>query len=256
MTERRDDRAAEAAATLSDAAVAQGLDMLGWTSVERYEQDFPDADLQSYLPGARAVVVLGLPMLHGAVDSLRLPPPKFIRDYWANVTARDLWRVARHPANLAKQLIKGALTDYNHRFHYAEHLEHINRRADQLTYVLGAALERQGHRVLPVDSCKRHYFPLSNFVSLKHAAAMAGLGRLGEHHQLMVPRHGPRVWLGGLLTTAALPPAREPPLQDPCPDCRRCVEACALARRAGGFTFPTHACTVCSACTAACPGLR
>jgi len=256
MTERRDDRAAEAAATLSDAAVAQGLDMLGWTSVERYEQDFPDADLQSYLPGARAVVVLGLPMLHGAVDSLRLPPPKFIRDYWANVTARDLWRVARPPANLAKQLIKGALTDYNHRFHYAEHLEHINRRADQLTYVLGAALERQGHRVLPVDSCKRHYFPLSNFVSLKHAAAMAGLGRLGEHHQLMVPRHGPRVWLGGLLTTAALPPAREPPLQDPCPDCRRCVEACALARRAGGFTFPTHACTVCSACTAACPGLR
>ncbi len=242
---------------LEETARRLELPLLGWTGVEQYEAEFPGADLgPSYLPGVRSVVVFGAAMLNGVVDSLLLPPPRFISDFWATAGPGELWPALRYPANLVKQLIKSKTTSYTSRYHFAEHLEHLNTRVDRAAYAMGRDLEGLGHRALPVDPCKRHYFPLTGAWSLKHAAAIAGLGRLGEHRQLMVPGMGVRIWLGGLLTTAELPERPGRPVEDPCPGCGECVEACPFARRAGGFTFPTHACTACSMCLAVCPGLR
>ncbi len=241
---------------LEEVAKEQNLPLFGWTTVERYQIDFPEAHLESYLPGAVSIILLGEKMLDGVVDSLLMSPPRFIRDFWANANLHSLLPVIRRPSYLLKQLVKSKISPYNSRYHFVDHLNYLTIKINKGAYELGRVLEQAGHRALPVDPCKRDYFSLKGFLSLKHAAVMAGMGQLGIHQQMMVPGIGPRVWLGGLITTAALPTTRERPAASYCAGCRKCVEVCPLAQEAGGFTFRTHTCVACSKCMASCPGGR
>ncbi len=62
----------------------------------------------------------------------------------------------------------------------------------------------------------------------RYWAVRAGIGFIGRNTQLIVPGAGSYFFLGEILTTMSLPPAR--PIAGECGNCRRCVEAC-----------PTHA---------------
>jgi epoxyqueuosine reductase QueG len=99
----------------------------------------------------------------------------------------------------------------------------------------GAAIEaasfltREGFPSVPLGS----YLPLImrsgkywGMVSLKHAAARAGLGSIGKNTLLINERHGNRLRWGGILTTAPLPAGQ--PLEKPlCIEaCRTCIEVC------------------------------
>lgn len=237
-------------------ATAQRLDLklLGWTSVEAYQDRFPGAHLDSYLPGAASVIVLGELMLDGVVDSVLEDRPRFIRDFWSGVRPSSLFPLARHPVHLLKQLYKSQTGDFNNRYHFFEHLQLLTARVNRASHELAMVLEQAGHRALPVDPCKRHHFSLVGVLSLKHAAALAGLGQLGRHQQLIVPGCRARVWLGGILTSARLSGQATPVAPAPCEGCNLCVQICPLARRQGAFTFSTHACRNCSRCLAICPG--
>ena len=62
-------------------------------------------------------------------------------------------------------------------------------------------------------------------ISLRHAAQLAGLGRIGRNAMLITPEFGPRVQLGAILTDAELPAS--PTLEDdPCTACDLCIERC------------------------------
>lgn len=63
------------------------------------------------------------------------------------------------------------------------------------------------------------------YISLKHAAEIAGLGVIGRNYLLTSPQYGNLIWLSAVLTDAKL--AVDERLHAPmCGDCSLCVEAC------------------------------
>lgn len=63
------------------------------------------------------------------------------------------------------------------------------------------------------------------FFSHRHAALLAGLGTFGVNNTLLTPEYGPRVRFGSVITAADLPP--DPLLaENLCTRCMLCVEAC------------------------------
>jgi epoxyqueuosine reductase QueG len=66
---------------------------------------------------------------------------------------------------------------------------------------------------------------LYGHISLKHAAALAGLGVIGRNCLLISPQYGTLLWLSAVLTDAQLAP--DPKAQfEICDGCNKCVEAC------------------------------
>jgi len=62
-------------------------------------------------------------------------------------------------------------------------------------------------------------------ISLKHAAALAGLGGIGKNYLLTNPEHGNLLWFSAVLTDAPLTPDPQLVL-DFCGSCNKCIEAC------------------------------
>lgn len=68
---------------------------------------------------------------------------------------------------------------------------------------------------------------LYGHISLKHAAALAGLGVLGRNCLLISPQYGTMLWLSAVLTDAELPPDPKARFEI-CDGCNKCVEACPM----------------------------
>jgi epoxyqueuosine reductase QueG len=63
------------------------------------------------------------------------------------------------------------------------------------------------------------------YISLKHAAEIAGLGIIGRNNLLTNPQYGNLLWLSAVLTDAELTPDEK--LQsNMCDNCNKCVSAC------------------------------
>ena len=63
------------------------------------------------------------------------------------------------------------------------------------------------------------------YISLKHAAEIAGLGFIGKNYLLTNPQYGNLLWFSAVLTDAELTPD-EKTQSDMCDNCNKCVEAC------------------------------
>ena len=142
--------------------------------------------------------------------------------------------VVRH---LSPQVLVGeaALRDL-----YNRDSEIIVGRLNWEAYKTVKRLHAAGYRGLPLP-CGGPYDDrfLTSFVSYKHAAQAAGLGRLGWNSQLLTPEYGPRVKLAGVLTDAALPPTL---LADADAElaCVKCRGACAKICPAGAIREPAQ----------------
>ncbi len=83
------------------------------------------------------------------------------------------------------------------------------------------AVSASGGKWVDGDGRKEQF----GYISLKHAAELAGLGFIGKNYLLTNPEFGNLLWLSAVLTDAALAP-------DPrvtyniCDDCDKCVEIC------------------------------
>lgn len=99
---------------------------------------------------------------------------------------------------------------------------------DEIAEKVAGKLKEAGVNARPVKSLDvtldkdRYRGP----VSLKHAAVMAGLGKIGKNTLLINDSLGSMLWLSAILTDAVLP--HDPIASyEPCPDgCRLCVEKC------------------------------
>jgi epoxyqueuosine reductase QueG len=108
----------------------------------------------------------------------------------------------------------------------------VMEKMDRLTFLLAEELETAGVAASPIPSSdpyeswdpeRRHG---QGILSLKHAAVLAGLGKMGKNTLLVNQRFGNLLWLGAVLVDA---PLAADPVADycTCPDsCRICLNAC------------------------------
>jgi len=83
-------------------------------------------------------------------------------------------------------------------------------KLDDITIALSYKIEESGYAAIPIpsvepydywDSEKRHG---RGILSLKHAAQLAGLGRIGKNTLLINEKYGNRLWLGAILVSTKL----------------------------------------------------
>jgi epoxyqueuosine reductase len=164
-----------------------GADLVGVASADCVETTRTRRGPQNVLPEASSVVVFAKRMLVGSIESPREEV----------VTC----------SNLA-----------------------LYQELDRISYTLGCFLEQRGYRAATIPA----YSPVEmtaetkgfvGVVSLRHVAQAAGLGTLGKNNLLVTRDFGPRVRLGGVVTTAGLD-SDDSSSEDFCVDCEACIAAC------------------------------
>jgi epoxyqueuosine reductase QueG len=143
---------------------------------------------------------------------------------------RDILPACQSVIIFAKAIPKGIFEAANNRYDlYMNAYERYFALMDDLAILIASRLEEAGFLSIPIPSCtplKRQDGWYRGIFSLKHAAQMAGMGSLGKNYLLINHKYGPRLRLGGVLTTAKLL-FDEPCEQSFCPDsCQVCIDAC------------------------------
>jgi epoxyqueuosine reductase QueG len=173
---------------IRELALREGVDLFGIAPSERFA-GAPEGHLPTdILPGARSIVSFALNIL----ESTLVTP---------------VTRIYQMSYLLCRQI------------------------SNEITYKVAKEIERHGFyavmipATIPVDMVENK--GLFGDFSHRHAAVAAGLGRFGRNTLLITPEFGPRIWLGSIITTAALDATPlEEGLSPFCENCRQCIEAC------------------------------
>jgi epoxyqueuosine reductase QueG len=129
----------------------------------------------------------------------------------------------------AKRMLRGSIESPREEVVTNQNLT-LYQELDRISYTLGCFFEERGYRAATIPA----YSPVQmtsetkgfvGVVSLRHVALAAGLGTLGKNNLLLTPALGPRVRLGGVVTTAPIDPDQSAP-EDFCVDCEACIAAC------------------------------
>jgi len=104
----------------------------------------------------------------------------------------------------------------------------VLNRVSTMTFDLTGELERMGMTVVPVPSEPYEFWDANTMtgkgiMSLRHAAALAGMGTILRNHLLTNDRFGNRLTLGAVLTDAVIAP-------DPLSDTPQCPDSCTVCR--------------------------
>ena len=214
-------------------ALVPEVDVFGVASIVGARETPLYQSATALLPGARSIVVVGMEVYQEVLDLV--VPEKQVGE----AAARDL---------------------------YGPHLDYLSGRLNSGIYDLARAYRRDGYRALPLPSqgTPSDARFLRGILSFKHAAELAGLGRIGWSSLLVTRQFGPRVRLACLLTDAEIEPS--PWLaENPCDGCGKCVDPCPAGAEkppATGqdYTVDRFACAsfrqgagCCSTCQSTCP---
>jgi epoxyqueuosine reductase len=113
---------------------------------------------------------------------------------------------------------------------YTNARDRMVEKLDRLSAELAAWINEQSGKSLAMPSTRGGAFEADRRyrapLSMKHAAMLAGLGKIGQNTLLINNRFGNMIWLGAVLTTLELAP--DPLAEyDAClPDCNLCVNSC------------------------------
>lgn len=176
--------------TVKELALSLDADCVGIASREAYRSIEPNADLDVLIPGAKSIIVFGIWMGGGAIES----PSTVVQSQHLMIIYDEMNRIS---LKLARDLEKAGF------------------RAATIPPHLPIEMSRETKGLLGP-------------VSLRHAAEAAGLGKLGPNRLLIHPKFGARLRLAGLVTDADLSP--DPLLSEsPCDGCMECLKACPVS---------------------------
>lgn len=170
-------------------ALELGADLCGIASVERFEEAPAGTHPRDVLPDGRSVVVMAV----------------------------------RFPASTLSGPSQAAYTFVRNQ---------VLRKVDDISFQLASELEERGFGAIPIPSSdpydswdpeRRHG---QGILSLKHAAVLAGLGKMGKNTLLVNDRFGNMIWLGAIVVNAPLAPDPLAGYQTCPPGCRICIESC------------------------------
>jgi len=147
----------------------------------------PPLPASKMMRSARAVVVFGIPMIRGSIESPSL----------------ESAAISTHAAYKELERVSYAVAKF------------LEKHGYKAAMVVPAS---------PIEMSQETKGLLGD-ISLRHAAVGAGLGIIGKNRLLLTEQWGPRVRLGAVVTDAPLNPDK--PLQENlCGDCDLCVQAC------------------------------
>ncbi len=167
-------------------ALKEGAELVGVAAANTLPPSVPPRPPERLLPGAKSVVVCGLPMLLGSLSS---------------------------NSRVALAHTKAVYTE-------------LDRISYQIGRLLEGEGYRAATvpSFLPVELSPETKGLVGDF-SLRHAAVAAGLGVWGRDHLVLNPKWGPRVRYVAVVTDAPLA-ADSPLAEEPCIDCNLCIDTC------------------------------
>jgi len=169
-----------------------GVDLVGFASLERF-RDLPlEKRPQTLLPTAKTVIVLG---------------SQLFRSITKNLTADR------------------RIGEVSFRDIFVAHNETVNTDLKQTSYRIARFLTNKGYDSINLGQDLTDNRTLTALFSFKYAAEAAGLGTIGKHGLLLTPKFGARVRLSAILSEA---PIEEDPLteEDLCLNCDICITSC------------------------------
>jgi epoxyqueuosine reductase QueG len=218
---------AELTSQIKDYVHGLGSTLVGVANAERLAGAPRGHRPEDFLPGARSVVVMAMPILRAYARY-----PEFMKD---SLLVPE--RVERKPGRMSYWV-----HTFNPRLAIANHVyrrvayEALNMELQRQTIHLATHLDELGHDAIAMPTAYGSTFtwnqadPRPNLMgpfSLRHAAAAAGLGRFGMNNLIVTRRYGPLQRFAAVITTAALDPD---PLErdDICPgeECSICKDTC------------------------------
>jgi len=169
----------------------QGVDLVGFANVERFEEAPEGNKPQDLLPKAKSVITVAKHIPDGIVDSL--PSPSYQAQGYL--------------------ILSEMLNEIG--FHIAAFLEKYGFKSIAIP-----ASYNDRYSTVAGEWPNLKIYKFSNF-SHRHAAEKTGLGRIGRNNLLITPEYGPRVRLQSTITTVPLEP--DPMIEEEICTCKRCL---------------------------------
>jgi epoxyqueuosine reductase QueG len=183
-------------AEIGDLLAREEISVMGTAAIRRLRSIPQDFSPEAVLTGARSIICYGVPIPKGIIYA-----------------------------------------DDDHPDVYWRYCNMLYRSLDMTSNKLCVVLEEAGHLASPIYSCYPWRVVNREFwgrVPLVYWAQEAGLGKLSRCGLLAHPVYGTRILMGGVITTAGLPPTGRTD-GEPCPsDCADCIDACPVNAIAKG----------------------
>ena len=207
----------------------QGSPLVGISSAERLDAAPVGHRPQDYLPGARSVIVMAMPILRAYARY-----PDFMKGS-PLVDEKVERRRGRGRLSFWEETFQARLAIANHVYRRCAY-EALNMELQCQTLRLAVHLDGLGHDVIAMPVAYSESFtwtmgdPRPNWMgpfSSRHAAVAAGLARFGLNNLVLTPQYGPLQRFAVVITTAELEPdpllEKEVCLGD---ECRICWKQC------------------------------
>ncbi len=183
-------------------ALKEGVELVGVTVADTFPISVPPRPPQGVLPGAKSVIVYGLPMLLGSISG----NPRVAVSH-TKAVYNELNRIGYQIGRLLER-------------------EGYHAATVSSFYPLEMSKETRG---------------LVGDLSFRHAAVAAGLGIWSRCRLVLNPRWGPRVRYAAVVSDAPLA-SDSPFEKDLCTDCDLCIRACPVGALSTDGTVDTIRC--------------
>lgn len=173
-----------------ETATALGVDLCGIASIDRFDEAPEGFHPRDVLPECQSVIVLACRFLKSSL--------------------------------FAKSTIP-----------YTDVRNELSRKMDRLAIRLSYTLESKDMLAIPINSIGPTEWDARTdksrgIISLKHAAELAGLGKIGKNTLLINAQYGNMIWLSAVLVSVQLEPDPIAHYEGCTPTCTICLESCPI----------------------------